>query len=93
MDANKAAAFKQALGYTASNCTGLIDQIRQQSDIDKCTNKGNNGFGDLYEQVMEITGINGKTANVCTGWIMELGSTRLRLTSAYVTKKKVEHND
>ena len=35
-----------------------------------------------------IEGVNGKTANVCTGWIRKNGEERLTLTSLYVTKKK-----
>ncbi len=38
---------------------------------------------------MEIIGINGKTANVCTGWIKRLENKEISLTSVYVTKKKV----
>jgi hypothetical protein len=53
--------------------------------------KGYNGFGISYEQIMTIKGANGKTANVCTGWIKRSGENSLLLTSAYVTKKKVIH--
>lgn len=86
---DKAKAFERALGYTQANYQGLIDQISKQVSLDKCRSRGHNDFGELYEQVMRITGVNGKSANVCTGWIRQNGSDRLALTSAYVTKKKV----
>lgn len=90
---DKAKAFQEALGYTEENCDQLIAQIGKEFDVDKCREKGNNEFGILYEQVMTITGVNGKEANVCTGWIKRNGESRLSLTSAYVTKKKVKRDD
>lgn len=41
-----------------------------------------------YEQIIEITGANGKKANVLTAWIESKDGKRL--TSIYVTKKKVK---
>ena len=40
-----------------------------------------------YEYVMKLKGANGKEANVMTAWIDDNGEKRL--TSVYVTKKKV----
>ncbi|MCM1328377.1 MAG: hypothetical protein NC253_02965 [Ruminococcus sp.] len=86
---NKAKAFKEALGYTSENYTELIDKINDNIDKSVMKLKGNNGHGDLYEQVMNITGANNKNANVCTGWIAKPDDNNLRLTSVYVTKKEV----
>jgi hypothetical protein len=52
---------------------------------------GDNGFGIKYEVLMELTGENGKSAYVLTGWIIEYGSEYPRQTSAYVTNRR--HND
>lgn len=92
-DPNKAYAFKNALGYTKENYQELIDNIQNNLDEDALKYKGSNAYGELYEYVMELTGANGKKANVCTGWIKKNGETEIRLTSAYVTEKGVTKND
>lgn len=86
---DKARAFREALGYTKSNYQDLIYNIERNLDKKRMVFKENNGHGDIYEYVMCITGANGKTANVCTGWIVENGKEQIRLTTAYVTRKKV----
>ena len=55
--------------------------------------KNEDKFGKRYELVMNLKGPNGKSANVCTAWIKENNNSEPRLTSAYVTKKKVKSND
>ena len=88
-DPNKAIAFKLALGYTKNDADKLIENICQSINKYNAVSKGNNGYGELYEVVMNITGENGKTANVLTSWIIENGLKVPRLTNVYVTKKKV----
>lgn len=90
---DKAKAFKLALGYTKDNYQELIDNIDSNFDTKNMISKGSNSYGNLFECVMELTGANGKKANVCTGWIVEFGKTEPRLTSAYVTEKKVTTNE
>lgn len=84
---NKAKAFHRALGYTADNADGLMENIRANIDESKFVSKGDNGYGMRYEYIMELKGINGKKAHVLTAWIQD-GDTK-RLTSAYVTRKEV----
>ncbi len=86
-DPNKARAFKDALGYTKDNAKELIDNIDVNFDESKLIERGDIGFGMRYQQIMQLTGANGKTANVVTAWIKEEDD--FRLTSAYITKKKV----
>lgn len=86
---DKARAFKEALGYTKVNYCALIDNIRRNLDKSSLQYKRTNEYGDIYEYVMKLTGANGKQANVCTGWINDIGKNELRLTSAYVTDRKV----
>lgn len=90
---DKARAFREALGYTMDNYQELIDNISANLDESALKLKGSNDHGQLYEYVMRITGANGKQANVCTGWIIENAKTEPRLTSAYVTEKKVTKKD
>lgn len=89
---DKALAFRNALGYTIDNYQDLIDNINANFDQTLMKFKGNNDYGELFECVMELTGVNGKTANVCTSWIIKKNGTEPRLTSAYVTKKGVTKN-
>ncbi len=85
---DKAKAFQEALGYNLDNCDELIDNINKHIDRNKFVEKGSNEYGTRYEQIIELTGANGKKANVLTAWIEdEKGK---RLTSVYVTKKKVK---
>lgn len=86
---DKARAFKEALGYTLDNYQDLIKNISDNFNEKSMVLKGTNKYGNRYELVMRLTGANGKTANVCTGWFKETQDSEPRLTSAYVTKKKV----
>ena len=84
---DKAKAFKLALGYDQSNADELLQNIVDHVDESKFVEKGNVGYGMLYQSVVRLTGPNGKQANVLTAWIDENG--KKRLTSVYVTDKKV----
>jgi len=88
-DPNKAVAFKIALGYTKNNAAMLVDDIYKSLRNFEAVQKENNGYGDIYEVVMKITGTSGKAANILTSWIVETGTNFPRLTNVYVTKKKV----
>lgn len=91
-DINKATAFKKALGYDMTNADDLIDNILDHVDESKLVAKTDKGHGMLYEYVMQLIGPNGKKANVLTAWIQD--GKKKRLTSAYVTEKKVtDHED
>lgn len=84
---DKAKAFKLALGYDQSNADELMQNIIDHVDENKLVEKGDAGYGMLYQSVIQLTGPNGKQANVMTAWIDENG--KKRLTSVYVTNKKV----
>lgn len=84
---DKAKAFEAALGYTKDNYQDLIDDIAVHFDEEKLVEKGDNGFGMRYSQVMNLTGPNGKTAKVLTAWIYDEQIKDFRLTSAYIDKR------
>lgn len=90
---DKAFAFKEALGFTKDNFQELIDIIRNSLDISTLKYKGTNNYGYLYESVIRLTGVNGKQANICIGWINDINKHELRLTSVYITDKKVKKDD
>lgn len=86
---DKAKAFEMALGYTMSNAADLEQNIMEHLDDDKFVEKGDSGYGMRYENIVQITGPNGKQANVMTAWIDD-GSGGKRLTSIYITKRKAK---
>lgn len=68
--ADEAMAFELALGYNLANVQLLINNIRKNLTSFPSVYKGNlKGYGDVYEVEMILTGENGKTARVLTGWI------------------------
>ena len=46
--------------------------------------KGDVGFGMRYEVIMNLTGPNGRSANVLTGWIDDNNNGEMRLTTAHI---------
>lgn len=86
-DANKAKTFREALGYTLENYSDLMHNIESNLDESRFVEKGDSGHGMRYEYIVELTGPNGKKANVLTAWIQEGGEKRM--TSVYVTKRSV----
>ena len=86
---NKAIAFQKALGYNKDNANELISNILNNLLLFNAVEKGDKGFGMQYEVVLNLLGANNKYANVLTGWIVDNQTKETRLTSAYVTKKKV----
>lgn len=84
----KAKAFKSALGYTQENSEELQKKILELFDENELVFKREGKYGKQYEQIMKITGPNGKTANVLTAWIQENESSEPRLVSVYVTEKE-----
>ncbi len=84
---DKAAAFEAALGYTAAHADLLKRNVMDHIDESKFVEKGDKGYGMRYEYIMELTGLNGKKANVLTAWIQD--GEKKRLTSIYVTKRAV----
>lgn len=85
-DADKAEAFRKALGYTLENADDLIERINAKLPECNAVEKGDRGWGMTYEVVMDITGPNGKTAKVLTAWIDDKNNGEMRLTTIHVDK-------
>jgi len=85
-DPNKADAFESALGYNLRNAAVLIENIRRNLSQFPAVAKDNKGYGMTYEIIMQLTGINGKTAKVKTGWIHDDVNDEVRLVTAFVDK-------
>lgn len=83
-DANKAKAFKVALGYTKDNAEDLIEQIYNKLPDYEAAERGDKGWGMTYQVIMDITGPNGKTAQVLTVWIKDKDTGKVRMTTVHV---------
>lgn len=62
----KADWFKQALGFTRENASDLAKQLI--FDESQAVRKGVNPHGTVFNQTINVTGANGRTIPVVTGW-------------------------
>ncbi|WP_336297449.1 DUF6883 domain-containing protein [Serratia rubidaea] len=81
---DKAKIFESALGYNQSNADILAGRIQQGIMNNPATLGLNDKFGQRMTVDMSISGINGKTATVRTGWMYETDSLVPRMTTIYV---------
>ena len=81
---NKAKVFESALGYNQSNADELIQQVYQKLPQSEVTRGTLDQYGQRYTVNLMITGPNGNTVNVRTGWIIKTGSDIPELTTIYV---------
>ena len=81
----KAEVFESALGYTLDNYKGLKENILNNLNQKDMHFVEEDEFGKRYRCDLKITGPNGNTAEIRTGWIKEPDSDelRLRLTTVY----------
>ena len=86
-------AFERALGYNLTNYLSLIDNIRQNIKNFPVVKHIDKGHGVRYSVDMELQGENGRTARVITSWIDDKLTGEMRLTSAYVKKRKGDDFD
>jgi hypothetical protein len=89
---NKTMAFQEALGYDINNADALAENILENITKFNAIRKPDNSYGARYGVLMTLIGANGKTANVMTAWIVEYDSRETRLTSVYVTKKRIRED-
>ena len=87
-DFDKATAFNLELGYNIANVNKLIENIKNNLCNFECTEKGDIGYGMRYEVVMLLVGENRRSARVITAWIDDTKNGEMRLTNAYVDKRK-----
>ena len=83
-DKDKAIAFELALGFNTDNVNILIRQIKEKINNYEAIKKDDIGYGVRYEIIMDIEGVNGKTAKVLTGWIDDVKSGEIRLTTIHI---------
>lgn len=81
--ATKAKWFREALGFTTENSGDLAKQI--VFDGSKAVQTSVTEFGTKFNQVIKITGANGRAINVTTAWIRNNDGV-VRLVTAIPTK-------
>ena len=81
---NKAKVFESALGYNQSNADDLMRQIYEKLTSSEAVLGKLDEYGQRYTVDIPITGPNGNTVNVRTGWIIKTGSDIPELTTIYV---------
>ena len=81
---NKAKVFESALGYNKSNADDLIQQVYEKLPQNEAILGTLDQYDQRYTVNMPITGPNGNTVNVRTGWIIKTGSDAPELTTIYV---------
>jgi hypothetical protein len=85
---DKARVFQSALGFNQSNANQLMSQVRTKLPHTETTVVTKTEYGQTFQVDMEITGVNGKSAIVRTGWIIRNGSDHPDLTTIYVKGAK-----
>jgi len=81
---NKARVFESALGYNQSNANDLIKQVYEKLPQSKAILGKLDQYGQRYTVDIPITGPNGNTVDVRTGWIIGEDSIIPKLTTIYV---------
>lgn len=81
---NKAKVFESALGYNQSNVADLITKVQDGVKNNPVKMLSSDKYGQRMAVEMPITGPNGQTAIVRTGWIYDAGSSVPGLTTIYV---------
>lgn len=79
----KGIAFTSRLGYSVDSWQALKRELLQGAQRYPAEFKGNNGYGDKYEQKMILYGTTDNPANVIVGWIHKPDGS-ISLTSAYI---------
>ncbi|WP_049866946.1 DUF637 domain-containing protein [Pseudomonas brassicacearum] len=81
---NKAKVFESALGYNQTNAGELIAKVQEGARLYPAKLGAADKFGQRITIDMPITGPNGNTATVRTGWIYDPSSSTPRMTTLYV---------
>ena len=81
---NKAKVFESALGYNQLNADDLMRQIYEKLPNSEAVLGTLDEYGQRYTVDILISGPNGNTVNVRTGWIIKTGSDVPELTTLFV---------
>lgn len=86
--ADKAAMFRQHLGFTQENFHGLLAQIQDQALEAEAVPGFEDQHGQRFQVDLTIMGVGpGQQETVRTGWIVKPGEDIARLTTLYVRRR------
>ena len=85
---DKAWVFEKKLGFTAIHWEVLKQRILDELPYHEAKLGIADEYGQRYEVILPIIGINEETENIITAWIIKPGTGYPRLTSTYVFKRK-----
>ena len=81
---DKAKVFKSALGYTLDNWKDLEENIIRHLNQENMTFLEEDKYGKRYYCDVKITGVNGNTKIVRTGWNLPPDSDLKKMVTLYV---------
>jgi filamentous hemagglutinin len=84
---HKAIVYKAVLGFDLTNYADLVRQIRLGVVQNPAKYGSTNDHGHRYTTLVSVTGPNGNTANVTTGWIIRPDTDIPDLVTAYIKTK------
>ena len=87
---NKALVFEKVLGYNIGNKDMLIDRVYAGLKKYRANARKPTQYGQPFEVLMMLEGVNGKFTPVKTAWQIDSGSDFPRLVSMYVDEMKKE---
>lgn len=84
---HKARVFKSALGFTQADWEVLSQKIIDELPYQAAIRKGQGEYGERFEVILPIEGLNGQTKAIVTGWIIEKDTDFPRLVTTFVMKE------
>ena len=84
LGSHKAYIFERMLGFTPDNYEVLLEQIKQAVLFAEAYLKRTDAHGSHYTVDLSVTGSEGQSAAIRTGWLVPLNSDEARLTTLYV---------
>lgn len=84
LGSHKAYIFERTLGFTLDNYEVLLEQIKRAALSAEAHLKRTDAHGSHYTIDLKVTGLEGQSATVRTGWLVPPNSNEARLTTLYV---------
>lgn len=85
---HKAYVFERILGFTKDHYEPLMRQIEDNAFDGEAVLKRIDQHGNHYSVDMVVSGVQGQSATIRTGWLVPIDSNEAWLTTLYVRKSK-----
>jgi hypothetical protein len=84
---HKAIVFERVLGITRDHSSFLFRQIEEKAPLSDWLFQKEDKWGKRYTVDILVEGINGATANVRTGWIVDQQHGPARMTTIFILER------